>query len=135
MVFVNPRVLLDPALRSLPNGIEANLKQMEAAQNMMYYPSIHPSLRSTVWLNNISPNSKGGICIYIVIYMYVYIYIYKYLKIIIYIYVYIDLFLYIYIYVYICIYIYIYLFTYRYRYRYEYFCIRILKNIYMQCDY
>ena len=41
MVFVNPRVLLDPALRSLPNGIEANLKQMEAAQNMMYYPSIH----------------------------------------------------------------------------------------------
>ena len=43
MVFVNPRVLLDPALRSLPNGIEANLKPDGGCAKHDVL-SIHPSI-------------------------------------------------------------------------------------------
>ena len=43
MVFVNPRVLLDPALRSLPNGIEANLKADGGCAKHDVL-SIHPSI-------------------------------------------------------------------------------------------
>ena len=102
MVFVNPRVLLDPALRSLPNGIEANLKPDGGCAKHDVL-SIHPSITLIygVVKQHLPLIQKGVICIYIAIYIYIYIY----LKKNIYIYIYIDLFIYLYIYVYLFIYI------------------------------
>ena len=99
MVFVNPRVLLDPALRSLPNGIEANLKPDGGCAKHDVL-SIHPSITLIygVVKQHLPLIQKGVICIYIAIYIYIHIFKKTY------IYIYIDLF----IYIYVCLFIYIY---------------------------